>query len=164
MDVVKILNFGFSGFAFLLAWMAYRLLLNHSRNDKTQRDYFKTVYRFMIFSIVLGCLSILSPFAPKLFESHYDTLLKASAENLKQRQPLPIDFVKSQIANLASAHDQRLEELYRTRAAVEANLRIEGMSRNKTRVLEASLRRIENNIRQENQDFSRKVREFKSML
>lgn len=163
MDIVEILKVGFSGFAFLLAWLAYRLLAEEQRKSESRKSQLKAIYNFMAFSIILGMFAMISPFIPKMLENEPDPFMQAMLESAKNRKPLPLEFVKSQIQELTIAHNERLVSLYMQREKEEGRLSSR-VSEPDIRQVESTLRRLEQYIREENRSYESKVREFRNML
>lgn len=156
---INILQLGFSGVVFILALFAY-WLLRREQNKTTSREEFQdTIDKFMKFYLALAILTMVSPILPKLFEEKPNLLMEAAIESAKNRKPLPLEFVKSQIAALTEAHNQRLESLYNHRTNLE-NLINSATDENKVREIEKSLRRANQNIRDENQEYDSKVSKF----
>jgi hypothetical protein len=54
-DPAKVLSYGAIGLGFLLAFLAYSLILSEQRRDRPRRSIIRTIYSFMIFSFTL-CL------------------------------------------------------------------------------------------------------------
>jgi len=61
-DVVEILGYGVIGFAFLLAFLAYRLLTKEQKRENPRPQVIRTVYSFMVFSVVLCGFGLASEF------------------------------------------------------------------------------------------------------
>lgn len=164
MDIVEILKIGFSGFAFLLAWFAYKLLSEEQKNDSPRESQLNAIYTFMAFSLILGILTLFAPFIPKMLEEKPDPYMEAMLESAKNRKPMPLDFVEAQIGQLTAAHTKRVETLHLQRDEQEKLLHSSLNVSSDVRRIESSIRRIEQYIRQENMAYDSKVRDFRSML
>lgn len=164
MDIVEILKVGFSGFSFLLAGLAYKLLSESQKNKSLQKNQLYATYSFMVFSIILAILTLFAPLMPKFLEEKPDLFMQAVLQSTKNRKPLPIEFVKSQIFELTIAHNKRVNALHAQREAQERALRNKAVTDEDVRNIEKALRRIEQYIRIENRDYDRKVSDFRRML
>ncbi len=154
--VVDILQLGFSGFAFLLAYLAFLLLRNEQKRDIPVEGFLHRIELFMGLSITLAVLTIISPIIKKQLEEKPNPLMEAAIESAKNRKPLPLEFVESQIAELTQGHNKRLESLYSHRTSVEKSIDAT-TDENKIRELEKSLRRIDQHIRDENGEYNSKI-------
>ncbi|TVP13312.1 hypothetical protein AYI87_13160 [Shewanella sp. KCT] len=163
MNIVEILNLGFGGLAFLLAFMAYRLLLNKQVREE-RKEYFKAIYFYMAFSLVLGVLAFTAPHIPKLLEHEPNPLMEAMITSAQNRSPLSTDFVESQIEEMTKAHNERLKSLYEQRSIEHQKLSAASTSDTEVREIEKSIRKTDQQIRQENMDLSHKIRDLKSLL
>jgi hypothetical protein len=54
-DPTKVLSYGAIGLGFLLAFLAYSLILSEQKQDRPRRSIIRTIYFFMVFSFTL-CL------------------------------------------------------------------------------------------------------------
>jgi hypothetical protein len=163
LDVLEILKLGFIGLAFLLAFLAYTLLLIEQRREEPRPNQLAAISRFMIFSLILGIMVIGSPFIPKFFEEKPNPFMEAMLASAKNKKPMPVEFVEAQINELTQSHNKRLDSLYSQRDTEEVKLRA-SLHFDNVRSIESSLRRIGQYIRQENTAFDSKVRDFRSML
>lgn len=161
MDIIKILQIGFAGPAFLLAVLSYRLLLVEQKKEKPNPKNHEAINRFMIFAFVLGSLIFLAPFFPQLIEEKPNPLMDAAIEAAKNREPLDPEFIEEQVIVLTTGHNERLSTLYAQRNEVEGTLRA-GVSTS-TRSYEDSLRRVEEYIRDEDREFRSKIRDLRSL-
>ncbi len=66
--VVSILQVGFVGFAFLLAFLAYRLLRNESDKEKPKAAILAATSRYMTFAVVLCFLAVAAQFGQTYLE------------------------------------------------------------------------------------------------
>ena len=164
MNVLEILKLGFIGLAFLLAFLAYKLLATEQRREISRPAHLEAISKFMTFSLALGVLSIMSPFIPKLLENKPDPFVEAMLISAKNRKPLPLEFVQEQIQIVTVGHNKRIETLYSQRNAEEERLKSLPSSSKSSWRDEESLRKIERYIREENREFDSKVRDFRNML
>jgi hypothetical protein len=68
--VVGILQVGFSGFAFLMAYLSFGLLRAESKRDGTpRRAILRTIHRYLIYTVVLASLVLLGRFAEDAYRS-----------------------------------------------------------------------------------------------
>ncbi|WDE04781.1 hypothetical protein SG34_026290 [Thalassomonas viridans] len=164
MNILEILKLGFIGLAFLLAFFAHGLLSAEQRREVSRPAHLEAISKFMVFSLILGAMSIASPFIPKMLEDKPDPFMEAMLISAKNRKPLPLEFVQEQIQVLTVGHNKRIEVLYSRREAEEK--RLKSLSSNSTSSWkdEESLRKIERYIREENREYESKVREFRNML
>jgi len=160
-DVLEILKIGFSGFAFLLAFLAYRLLFTEQKREVPRENQLNAISRFMGFSIILGIMTAVIPFIPKLLEEKPNLFMEAMLQSAKDRKPLPAEFIQNQILELSVAHNQRMNLLYLQRGEQESKLKSGINTNNDVREVERSIRRIEQYIRQENRDYGSKISDFR---
>jgi hypothetical protein len=59
-DVVKILGYGITGLSFLLAFMAYSLLLKEQKKQEPNENFLKSISNFMKFCVILAILGLTS--------------------------------------------------------------------------------------------------------
>lgn len=164
MNILEILKLGFIGLAFLLAFLAYRLLSTEQRSKISRPAHLEAISKFMAFSLVLGVMSIASPFIPKMLEDKPDPFMEAVLISAKNRKPLPLEFVQEQIQTLTIGYNKRIETLYSRREAEDKRLKSLPSSSTSTWKDEESLRKIERYIREENREYESKVRDFRNML
>lgn len=163
-NIPEILKVGFSGLAFLLALFSYHLLLTEQKRVEPREGQLNAISRFMVFSIILGLITVLIPFLPKVLENKPDPYMEAMLQYSINRKPLPVEFVQNQIGELTSSHDKRIDTLYIQRVEHEAKLSNSNNTDSDIRKIESGIRRIEQFIRQENSDYNRKVSNFRNML
>lgn len=161
MDIIKILQIGFAGPAFLLAVLSYRLLLIEQKKEEPNPKNHEAINRFMVFALILGGLIFLTPYFPQLLEGKSNPLMDAAIEAAKNREPMEPKFIEQQVAILTDGHNERLSVLHAERDEIESSLRA-GVS-TATRNYEASLRRTEEYIRDENRNFRSRIQELRSM-
>lgn len=166
MDInyLEILKIGFSGFAFLLALLSFRLLATEQKRKEPRIILVNAIHFFMKFSIILGVLTAITPFLPQIFEKKEDPFMQAMLESTKNRKPLPLEFVKSQISVLTAGHEKRLDDLYQQRNKLTYELKSGNFTFENTRELEGHIRRVDQYIRQENRNFESNVSKFRNML
>ncbi|MCP4264062.1 MAG: hypothetical protein GY777_00545 [Candidatus Brocadiaceae bacterium] len=58
MPVVEILRIGVIGLGFLLAFLAYRLLVREQQRDRVRKSFIRATYVFMFFSVVLSIVGL----------------------------------------------------------------------------------------------------------
>jgi hypothetical protein len=164
MEIVEILKLGFGGLAFLLAFLAFSLLSSEQKRNEPRPAQLKAISNYMTFSLLLGAMTVIGPFLPKFFEEKPNPLMEAMLEQQKNRKPMPLEFVQNQINELTKGHNMRIYALYAERNKLENKLSTSEDMSSATRSLERSMRRVEQNIREENMKFDSDVREFRSML
>jgi len=162
-SVIEILQFGFPGLAFLLALFSYKLLAAEQKKEHPRNDQLQAINTYMKFSLILGVLTVSTPIIGHLLEDKPNPLWEAAVESMKNRKPLPLEFVKDQISTLTAAHNKRLESLYERRTQVEKSLE-KTSSDSQTREINKTLRRVEQQIRDENREYDSKVSEFTRSL
>ena len=68
-EVIRILQLGFSGFAFLMAALSYRLLLAESgRSEKPRAEMLTAIRRYTNYTLLLEVLVLLSSFAERTID------------------------------------------------------------------------------------------------
>ena len=150
-------------FNWLLALLAFWLLIAEQKKDKPREIQIKVIQKFMSFSIVIGVLAFTASILPILLEEKPNPLLDAMVESQKNRRSLPLEFIESQIAVLTSGHDERINLLYQERKSQEKLL--EGnVGDQKRRAIEKRVRKIEQYIREENRDYKSKISDFRKLL
>ncbi|KOY86042.1 hypothetical protein AD998_07685 [bacterium 336/3] len=58
MDIMQVLSYGVIGLGFFLAFFSYKLLLEEQKRNEPRRSIIRSIYLFMVFSIVLLVLGV----------------------------------------------------------------------------------------------------------
>jgi hypothetical protein len=100
LDVVKILGYGVIGLGLLLATLAFRLLQKEQSKNTPEDKILKSVYMFMIFSVVLCLIGVGAQF-----------LDQSKASNIQQEE---VDKLKAEVSRLQGelkSRDDKIEML-----------------------------------------------------
>ena len=163
-NVFEILEQGFIGLAFLLAFLAYKLLSAEQKKEKSSSERLELISNFMKFSLVLCVMAIGSPHIPALLEEKTNPLMEHMLESAKNRTPMDKGFIEKQIEMLIAGHESRLKELSQQRLSVEQKVTATAHDSSDKYGYNRSLSRIEQYVRQENRELDRKIRDLRSML
>ena len=112
--VVSILQVGFVGFAFLLAFLAYRLLRNESDKEKPKTAILQATSKYMTFAVILCFLAVAAQFGQSYLErKEPQTTDGSSADSGKQIEVLKaeIDGLKNVISRAGERRDGDLYEI-----------------------------------------------------
>jgi len=72
-DVVKVLQVGFSGFAFLMAGLSFRLLRAEARRDGTPRkQILAAIQRYTAYTFILAVLVLVSRLSEQAYAAHVE--------------------------------------------------------------------------------------------
>lgn len=163
MAVTSILGVGFSGLAFLFAFLTYKLLSSAYKSGPVTINQLKTIYAFILLTMVLAFLAAASPVIPELVKEETNPIFESAIRSLENRKPMPLDFVKEQIDKLTVEHNKRMETIYQLRLTQDRILN-SSSDPDSARELEKVLRETEKLIRQENRDYESKIARFRNML
>lgn len=163
LKILEILELGFIGLAFLLAYFAYRLLVSEQHKNEPDQNRQKLIYVYMGFALILGGMAVVSPYMPEFLEEKPNPYMDYLVESAKNREPLDKEFIEQQIETLVIGHEARLAELAKQRLDIEKEIpNYASRSETASRYLDA-LDRIERYISDENRAFDRKIRDLKNM-
>lgn len=72
-DVAAVLQIGFSGFAFLMAGLSYRLIqAEASRSGKARAELLATIRRYSTYTLILGILVIIAKLGDQTIQAYID--------------------------------------------------------------------------------------------
>jgi hypothetical protein len=97
--VVSILQVGFVGFAFLLAFLAYRLLRNESDKDKPKTAILQATSKYMTFAVVLCFLAVSAQFGQSYLERNEPQPTDSPSADLIQQ----VESLKEKVTELNSS-------------------------------------------------------------
>lgn len=110
--IVSILQVGFVGFAFLLAFLAYRLLRNESDKEKPKTAILQATSKYMTFAVVLCFLAVAAQFGQSYLERNEPKPTDSASIGSIER----VDALKQELAGLknvlARAGERRDGNLY----------------------------------------------------
>jgi len=150
LNIVEILKLGFVGFAFLLAFLTYKLLSNEQRKTEPKKILIIAIYVFMFFALILagaGLFADLSKYSPSLNSNKsYDTT------------------ILDEIQKLRLAHDTRLDQLNNEYLNVIKEIDPASHIEPYIKEYKDKATRLENLIKSENDDFNTKIQNLQYLL
>jgi hypothetical protein len=108
-DPVSILSFGAIGFGFLLAFMAYRLLVREQNRPKAQPATIKMLYGYMAFCIALTAFGFVFEFARHRLSAADSASLRAEYEAQLNSLRAELD---AQPKKLRAEYDAQLKQRF----------------------------------------------------
>jgi hypothetical protein len=83
--VLQILQIGVVGLAFLLAYMAYRLLHTQSEKEKPNQKVLDATSRYMVFALALSLVAVAGQMAQSLLPANVPSDIDGQLRTLKER-------------------------------------------------------------------------------
>jgi hypothetical protein len=83
--VLQILQVGFVGLAFLLAYMAYRLLHAQSEKEKPNKQVLDSTSKYMTFALALALIAVAGQLAQSLIPANIPSDIDGRLKNLSSR-------------------------------------------------------------------------------
>lgn len=164
LGLLEILKLGLVGLAFLFAYLAFMLLRAEQKKEESRPEQMTAIFRFMVFSLVLAGMVAIGPLLAKAMEDKPNPMMQAMLESAKNRPPMSVEFVESQIDTLTLAHVERIKTLNKQLDRQQELLIAERVDFQETRRAESNLRRLEQQIRRENTAFNSKINSLRRLL